>query len=66
MNEALGMEHLSLKRLHGGDLGGMSFTVDPGIHVKKVSGYRHLSMGAPFHPRGTWYVGGAGLIYRGL
>jgi len=42
MKWALGMEHLSLKRLRGGGLGGSSFTGDPGIYVKKVSGYGHL------------------------
>jgi len=38
------MEHLSLKRLRGGGIGGeCSFTGDTGRYVKKVSGYRHLS-----------------------
>jgi hypothetical protein len=37
MKGALGMEHLSLKRLHGGGLRGSSFTGDPGIYVKKRS-----------------------------
>jgi hypothetical protein len=55
---------LSLKRLHGGGLGGSSFTGDPGRYVKKVSGCGHLSMVAPLWPRGTRYVGG--LVYRGL
>ena len=39
---ALRIEHLSLKRLHGGGLRGSSFTADPGICVKKVSRYGHL------------------------
>jgi len=43
MKGVLGMEHLSLKRLHGGGLRWSSFTEDPGIYVKKVSRYRHLS-----------------------
>jgi hypothetical protein len=38
MKGALGMEHLSLKRLRGGGLRGSSFTGDPGRYVKKVSG----------------------------
>jgi len=44
MKGALGMEHLSLKRLHGGGVRGSSFTEDPGIYVKKVSRYGHLSL----------------------
>jgi len=36
--------------------GGSFFTGDPGRYVKKVCGCRHLSMGAPVQPRGTWYV----------
>jgi len=43
MKGTLGMEHLSLKRLCGGGLGGSFFTGDPGRYVKKVSGYWHLS-----------------------
>jgi len=42
MKGALVMEHLSLKRLLGGGLGGSSITGDPGIYVKKVSEYGHL------------------------
>jgi hypothetical protein len=37
------MEHLPLKRLHGGGLVGGFFNGDPGRYVKKVSGYGHLS-----------------------
>jgi hypothetical protein len=32
MKGVLGMENLSLKRLHGWGLGGSSFTVEPGIY----------------------------------
>ena len=46
------MEYLSLKKLHGGGLGGSSFTGDPGIYVKKVSGYGHLSSWGPVSIRG--------------
>jgi len=47
MKDALGMEHISMKRLHGGGLGGSAFTGDPGIYIKKVSRYRHLSPRGP-------------------
>jgi len=44
MKGALGMENLSLKRLHGGGIGGgASFTGVPGRYVKKASGYGHPS-----------------------
>jgi len=43
MKRALGMGHLSLKRLCGGGLRGSSFTGDPRRYVKEVSGYGHLS-----------------------
>jgi hypothetical protein len=43
MKGALGMEHLSLKRLRGWGLRGRSFTGDPGRYVKKISGYGYLS-----------------------
>ena len=59
MKGALGMEHLSPKRLHGGGLGGGSFTGDPGRNVKKVSGYGHLSPWGPFPAEGNLYEGGA-------
>jgi hypothetical protein len=43
MKGALGMELLSLKRLRGwGPRGGDSLTGDPGIYVKKVSGYEYI------------------------
>jgi len=42
MKGALGIEHLSLKRLHGGGLRS-SFTGNPGRYVRIVSGHRHLS-----------------------
>jgi len=48
MKEALGTEHLSLKRLCGRGLrGGSSFTGDPGRYVRKVSGYGHHSPWGP-------------------
>jgi len=46
------MEHLSLKRLCGGGLGGSSFTGDPGRYANKVFGYRHLSPWGPISSRG--------------
>jgi len=55
MKGALGMEHLSLKRLRRAGLGWSSFTGDPGRYVKKVSGYGHLS---PWRPLPSWHVGG--------
>jgi len=48
---------LSLKRLHGGGLGGSSFTEDPGRCVKKGSGYGHLSPSGPLYNQrepGIW------------
>jgi len=42
---ALGIGLLSLKRLHGGGLGGSSFPGDPRRYVQIVSGYGHLSPG---------------------
>jgi len=62
---ALGMEHLSLKRLREGDIRESSFTGDPGRYVKKVSGYGYLSPWGPLSIRGEpgmW----RGLVYRGL
>jgi hypothetical protein len=53
MTGALWMEHLSLKRLCGGGLRGSSFTGDPGIYVKKVSGYGHLFPWGPFPSQGN-------------
>ena len=46
-----GVQHLSLKRLCGGGLGGSSFTGDLGRYVKKVSRCWHLS---PWGPLSTW------------
>jgi len=46
MKGALGMGLLSLKRLHGGGLGGgggSSITGDPGRYVQIVSRYGNLS-----------------------
>jgi len=65
MKGALRMKHLSLTRLCGGDLRGSSLTGDPGRYVS-LRMWASLSMGAPFHPRGTWYVGGGGLLYQRL
>jgi len=65
MKGALGMEHLSLKRLRGGGLGGSSYTGDPGIYVMKVYGYGYLSQWEPLSIRGEpgmW----RGLVYQGL
>jgi len=57
---------LSLKRLRGGGLGGgvpsLGTLEDM---LKRSPDTASLSVGAPFLPRGTWYVGG-GLVYRGL
>jgi hypothetical protein len=50
--EALGMGHLSLKRFHGGGLGGSSLTGDPGRYAKEVSGYGHLSPCGPLSIQG--------------
>jgi len=69
MTGAMGMERCSLKRLRGGDLGGSSFTGDPGRYVKKVSGCGHLSPWGPLSIRGEpgkWVRGGGGLLYRGF
>jgi hypothetical protein len=66
MKRALGMEHLSLKRLLGEGLGRRSFTGDPGIYVKKVSGYGHLSPWGPLSIRRKPGMWGEGLVYRGL
>jgi len=53
MKGALGMEHLSPKRLHGEGLrGGSSFTGDPRKYVKKVSRYGHLSPWGPLSTQG--------------
>ena len=43
------MQHLSLKRVCGGGLGGSSFT---GRYVKKVSGCWYLSPWGPFSTQG--------------
>ena len=52
MKGSLGMEHLSLKRICAGGLGGSSFTGGPGIYAKKDSGYGHLSPWGPLSTRG--------------
>ena len=52
MKGALGMEHLSLKRLCGGGLRGSSFTGDPGRYVKIVSRCWHLSLCGPLSIQG--------------
>jgi len=66
MKGALGMGHLSLKRLHGGGLGGSSFTGDPGRYVRKVSGCGHLCSWGPHSIRGEPGMWGGGALYRGL
>ena len=43
MKGALGIVHLSLKRLSGEDLRGGFFNGDPGRYVKNSSGYGPLS-----------------------
>jgi hypothetical protein len=63
------MQHLSLKRLRGGDLRGSSFTGDPGRYVKKVSGYGYLSPWALLSIRGVpgmWGVSYTGDFERRL
>jgi hypothetical protein len=63
---AVGMELLSLKRLHGGGpWGGSFFTGDPGRYVKIGSGYGHLS---PWGSLSSWgnLESGKGFVYRGL
>ena len=54
------MKHLSLKRLRGGSLGWRFFTGDPGMYVKKVSGYGYLS---PLRPLSI--LGEPGMLGRG-
>jgi len=60
MKGALWIKRLSFQRLCGGGLGGGggSFTGDPGKYVS-LRIRATLCIGAPFHPGGTWYVGGA-------
>ena len=65
MKGALWMEHLSLKRLCGGGLGGSSFTEDPGIYVKKVSRYGHLFLWGPLSIPGEPGMLGRGGSYTG-
>jgi hypothetical protein len=48
MKGSLGIEHLSLKRLRGGDVGRTSFTGDPGRYVREVSECGNLSPWGPF------------------
>jgi hypothetical protein len=62
MKGALGMEHLSLKRLCGGGLRGSSFVADPGRYVRKVSGCRHLSPWWPLSIQGETGMWGV-LLY---
>jgi len=57
---ALGMEHLSLKRLRGGEPRGTSFTGDPGRYVREVSGCGHLSPWALVSIRGECCMWGGG------
>jgi hypothetical protein len=66
MKEALGMEHLFLKRLHGGGLGGSSFNGDPERYVKEVNRCGHLSPRGPLSIQGEPGRWEGELIYRGL
>jgi len=68
MKGALGMEHISLKRLCRGGLMGSFFTADPGIYVKKVSGYPDMGISlheGPFPSEGNLVCGG-GLVHWGF
>jgi len=65
MKGALGMEHLSLMRLCEGGLRRSTFTGNPRIYAKEISGYRHLSPWGPLSIRGEPGMLG-GLVYRGL
>jgi len=65
MKGALGMGHLSLKRLRGRGLKGSSFTGDPGRYVEKVSGYGHLSPWRPLPSEGNLVCWGWGVRIRG-
>jgi len=57
MKGALGMDHLTLKRLRErASRGGASFTGDPGRYVKKALGMG-VSIGATLHLR-TWNLEG--------
>ena len=58
MKGALGMEHLTLKRLRErASRGGASFTGDPGRYIKKGFGYGNLHRG-PFTPEENLESGG--------
>jgi len=46
------------QRLRGGGLRGSSFTGDLEDTLRKTLEMGISLHGAPFHPRGTWYVGG--------
>jgi hypothetical protein len=59
MKGALGMEHLSLKRLRGGASGGATSLGTLEYMLRKSPDTGISLHGAPFHPRGTWYVGGS-------
>ena len=63
---ALGMEHLSLKRLRRRGLRRSSFTGDPGRYVKNVSGYGYHSPLGPLSIRGEPGMLGGSLIPRTL
>jgi hypothetical protein len=63
MKGALGMEHLTLKRLRERALRGASFTGDLGRYVKKGFGYGNLHRG-PFTVENL--KSGRSFIYCGL
>jgi len=69
MKGALGMGLLSLKRLHGGGLGGGRGELHHWGPWKVCSDSlpirESLSIGARIELRGTWCLGGR-LVYRGL
>ena len=50
---------LSLKRLHGGGLGRISFTGDPRKYFRKVAGCGHLSLRGPLFCMGNSAQGGS-------
>jgi len=60
MKGALGTEHLSLKRLHGGGLGREALSLRTLEDMLSLRMWASLSIGALFHLRGTWYMCGGG------
>jgi hypothetical protein len=66
MKGALGMERLSLKRLHGGALGGAPSLETLEDMLRKSPDTGISLHGGPFQPMGNLVGGGGGLNYRGL